>query len=71
MELQEIDVFIENNGEVKIEVRGAKGPHCLLLTSELEKILGGQVIKRDLTSEYSEQSAQDELTNNLQQKQTL
>ena len=34
MELQEIDVFIEKDGRVRIEVRGAKGMSCLDLTKE-------------------------------------
>src|SRR5262249_29060563 len=35
MELQEIDVFIENDGKVRIEVRGVKGGACLDLTRNL------------------------------------
>ena len=29
MELQEIDVFIEKDGQVRLEIRGAKGTQCL------------------------------------------
>lgn len=49
MELQEIDVFIEKDGQVKLEVRGVKGTTCLDLTKELETILGGEVISREMT----------------------
>ncbi len=55
MELQEINVFIEKNGQVKIEVQGVQGTSCLDLTKELEDILGGEVIGRELTFEAQEQ----------------
>jgi hypothetical protein len=55
MELQEINVFIEKNGQVKIEVQGVQGISCLDLTQELEAILGGEVIERELTFEAQEQ----------------
>ena len=55
MELQEINVFIEKNGQVKIEVQGVQGISCLDLTKELEAILGGEVIERELTFEAQEQ----------------
>ncbi|MGH9937257.1 MAG: DUF2997 domain-containing protein, partial [Blastocatellia bacterium] len=41
MELQEIDVFIEKDGQVRIEVRGVKGGSCLDITAALEQALGG------------------------------
>lgn len=51
MELQEIDVFIEKDGQVKIEVRGVKGTSCLDLTKDLEAVLGNQTIAREMTPE--------------------
>ena len=51
MELQEIDVFIDKNGQVRIEVRGVKGTSCLDLTKDLEGALGGQVEAREMTAE--------------------
>ncbi|MBE9202491.1 DUF2997 domain-containing protein [Synechocystis salina LEGE 06099] len=51
MELQEINVFIEKNGQVSLEVNGVKGMSCLDLTQELETMLGGEVIERELTGE--------------------
>jgi Protein of unknown function (DUF2997) len=54
MELQEIDVFIEKDGQVRIEVRGVKGESCLDLTAALEQALGGQVESREMTSESYE-----------------
>lgn len=57
MELQEIDVFIEPDGQVRLEVRGAKGPGCLELTRALEAALGGEVVERQLTPEALEEAA--------------
>lgn len=54
MELQEIDVFIEKDGQVKIEVRGVKGTSCLDLTKDLESVLGNQTIAREMTLEADE-----------------
>ena len=51
MELQEIEVFIDENGEVKIEVHGVEGKRCLELTSDLEAALGGEVIDRKMKPE--------------------
>lgn len=51
MELQEINVFIEKNGQVKIEVQGVQGESCIDLTRDLEALLGGEVIQRELTFE--------------------
>lgn len=54
MDIQEINVFIDKNGQVKIEVQGIQGTSCLDLTKELEAILGGEVIERELTFEAQE-----------------
>ncbi len=51
MELQEIEVFIEKNGQVRIQVRGVQGTSCLELTKALEAALGGQIESREMTPE--------------------
>lgn len=51
MEVQEIEVFIDKDGQVRIEVHGVKGMACLDLTRDLEEALGGEVEERELTSE--------------------
>jgi hypothetical protein len=50
MEIQEIEVIIDKNGEVKIQVHGAQGTTCLDLTADLEAALGGEVISREMTT---------------------
>jgi hypothetical protein len=54
MDVQEIDVFIDKNGNVRMEVRGVKGESCLELTRELEAALGGEVENREMTPEALE-----------------
>ncbi len=46
MDLQEIDVVIDPDGQVRIEVRGVKGPSCVDLTRGLEEALGAVVRER-------------------------
>jgi hypothetical protein len=59
MDLQEIEIVIEKNGQVRLEVRGVKGNACLDLTQDLEAALGGQVASRQMTSEALETARQD------------
>ncbi|HVN53491.1 MAG TPA: DUF2997 domain-containing protein [Anaerolineaceae bacterium] len=54
MDLQEIEVFIDQDGQVRIEVRGVKGTRCLDLTRSLEEALGGQVVDREMRPEAYE-----------------
>jgi len=58
MEIQEIDIFVEKDGQIKIEVRGAKGTQCLDLTKDLEAVLGSQILDREMTPEADESSEQ-------------
>lgn len=53
MELQEIEVIIEKNGETQFHVKGVKGKKCLSLTEALEKSLG-TVIERKNTHEMND-----------------
>jgi hypothetical protein len=54
MEIQEIEVFIDKDGQVRLEVRGVKGMSCLDLTTDLEAALGGEVESREMTPEAYE-----------------
>ena len=67
MELQEIEVFIEKDGRVRIEVRGAKGTSCLDLTKDLEDALGGQIEAREMTPEAYE-TVQEQVQNRQWQR---
>ncbi len=53
-DLHEIDVTIDATGNVRLAVRGVKGNACRQLTEKLEKLLGGQVVARELTPEHDE-----------------
>lgn len=67
-EIQEIDVFIQPDGTVKIEVRGVKGDKCLPLTAKLEELLGGAVIDRVHTDEMHEAEQQQSQSDWLEQQ---
>ncbi len=67
MEFQEIDVFIDQDGKVRVEVRGAKGKVCLELTKGLEEALGGQILKREMTPEADE-TVQESTQTRLKQR---
>lgn len=58
MEIQEIEVVIRPDGKTQLRVRGAKGAACLALTSELETLLGGDVVAREKTAEFHETAPQ-------------
>ena len=65
MELQEIEVFIDKNGQVRIEVRGVKGGACLDLTKSLEEALGGQIEAREMTPKSYEISQEQDQAQRL------
>ena len=54
MNLEEIEIVIDKDGQVHIQVRGVKGTACLELTKDLEAALGGQVESREMTPEAYE-----------------
>jgi len=54
MDLQEIEVFIDPDGQVRVQVRGVKGLACLDLTRPLEEALGGEVLTREMNPEALE-----------------
>ena len=54
VEMQEITVVIDKDGQVRVEVRGVKGTSCLDVTRGLEEALGGQVEDRQMTPEAQE-----------------
>ncbi len=54
MEMQEIEVTINKDGQVEVHVRGVKGEACLDITRPLEQALGGEVILREMTPEAKE-----------------
>lgn len=53
MNMETLKVIINEQGRVEIKVEGIAGDACLLITKDLEKILG-TVIEREMTSEAYE-----------------
>lgn len=63
MQIQELDIYIEKDGQVRLEVRGVKGPGCLDLTKALEEALGGDVTSREMKPEAYEVEQTDQQQN--------
>jgi hypothetical protein len=68
MNLEELEITIDKDGQVSVHVHGVKGQACLDLTKSLEDALGGEVILREMTPEALENQNQDWLGNNLEIK---
>lgn len=51
MDLQEIEIFINKDGQVEMRVRGVKGTACLDITRPVEAALGGEIVLREMTPE--------------------
>lgn len=58
MDLQEIEVTINKDGQVEVRIRGVKGDACLDITKGLEAALGGEIILREMTPEALEEQDQ-------------
>ena len=54
MEVQEINVIIDPNGQVLLDVHGVKGEACLDITRALEAALGGDILLREMAPEALE-----------------
>ena len=67
MEIQEIEVFIDAEGQVEMKVRGVKGSSCLEITRPLEEALGGEVELREMTPE-AEETLSDEVQDRQRQQ---
>ena len=67
MEVQEIEVFIDAEGQVEVKVRGVKGTSCLDITRPLEEALGGEVELREMTPEAEETVSDEVQERQLQQ----
>ncbi|HEU17424.1 MAG TPA: DUF2997 domain-containing protein [Methanolinea sp.] len=51
MEMQELEIIVESDGNTIIHVKGAKGSECLDITGALEERLG-TVTDRTFTADY-------------------
>ncbi len=65
MELQELEIQMDREGNVTLHVRGVKGEECIMITKSIEEPLG-KIIERRLSGEfYQEQktlTSRDRLT---------
>ena len=61
-EKHELELFISEDGELKVHIKGIKGPGCVKILDNLAKELGTQK-GRNLTSEYYEKGQINPNTN--------
>ena len=61
-EIHEVEIIIQPDGQLKVEIQGVKGKGCLDMTKEMEELLGNDIIERNFTDEYNQQS--DTLSDN-------
>jgi hypothetical protein len=57
MDIQEVELIINPNGQVEISVRGVKGTACLEITKSLEAALGNHLVERKMTAESQDISS--------------
>lgn len=57
MDIQEVELTINPNGQVEISVRGVKGMACLEITRSLEAALGNHLVERKMTAESQDTSS--------------
>ena len=55
--MEEIQVEIDQHGNVQIEVSGVEGGKCVDVTKHMEQLLGGAISQREFTREYYIQEA--------------
>lgn len=68
IEIEEVEITIDEKGNVQIHVRGVKGEKCLTLTEDLSEALGADLIDQNLTPEMYEQDLPMDLPNRVEQK---
>jgi hypothetical protein len=51
MELQEVEIQIDCDGNVTLHVRGVKGEECTSITKSIEEALG-DIVERTLSGEF-------------------
>ncbi len=56
MDVQQVEIFIDRDGQVHLHVQGVKGGSCLDVTKGLEQALGGQIEAREMTAEANEEA---------------
>lgn len=67
MEMHEIEITINKDGQVEVQVRGVKGKACLDITKPIEDALGGSVVLREMTPEALENPQENDQELNIGQ----
>lgn len=59
---EKVEVTIHPDGKVEMHVVGVQGMACLVSTEELTRILGGEVISQEMTSEAYLDTEEEQVT---------
>lgn len=59
--VEELEVEIDETGQVRIATKGIKGPACLAYVKLFQELLG-DVVEQRLTAEYYEEPPEVEIT---------
>lgn len=57
-EKQEINILIDENGNVSLDVSGVRGSKCVSMTEDIESFIG-KIENREKKSEYYQQDDSD------------
>lgn len=64
----EVELFISDDGELKVHIKGIKGPGCKKVLESLARDAGGQLTGVELTSEYYEQNKDQNIQRNKNER---
>lgn len=69
MDMQELEIVIDKDGQVCISVKGAPGAECMTLTRELEAELG-DLVEKTHTAEFFSQKEHVSVSETISVKTT-
>lgn len=56
MKIEQIEIIIGCDGKVQLQTSGFSGNDCLEATKEIERLLGNQILNREQTGEFFQQT---------------
>ena len=56
MKVEQIEIIIGSDGKVQLQTSGFSGNDCLEATKEIERLLGNQILNREETGDFFQQT---------------
>lgn len=56
MKVEQIEIIIGSDGKVRLQTSGFTGNDCLEATKEIERLLGNQILNREETGDFFQQT---------------